>query len=950
MIKTSETYKRLFDSGEVQEYLVFIGSSEIKDDVLYTLTLSENLFESDSFSIGSCCSSELSFSMKNIGTTIVLGSPIRFLYRYVTLDTQSEWIERFIGNVTYVEKENNGRLNIRATDILSTMEVYGKFLKSAISYPISARRLAKTIAERLGTTIYDELSVSDVTLYTEPSDDNSLVSILKEIAIVSCGNWAVSQGKLKMVVQDDRKESVGRYALVGIDDLGAMPYIKGVILYKTTDNLFASGDVSDEKSVFTIQTMNASQESCDYLFEKLDMFDYNAYRATKVFIDASVELGDYIDISGANNERVLCASMDFVFDGSCSCNIESPFSELSDNLFSEIEKDIQSEINASLPFLVYDYNKQQVTSDNDNEKYVAMIPISVSKSNVDMDAGFRTGIKVDNDGILTERFYRDGVEELFSPVVMDIKKGRHLLSDDHAYLNVSSGKHTYVASLQFDGGNMEIEPRKTLYTIEASRVGERDFSIEGKVIDMTLSGNKISGVESLAPDEVWFLVQDLESGLLEVKYIKYSESATKSNIVDGITYSEEIISGAIEFGGYWEESKFFKGKKVFVSNSIPYVALVDFQKSLKVYLYNDEENALHTVEESNVLDVSMVQGWDFKDIFLESSNMGMVIAYIMEDGKMYYKTISDGTIDFQRYEIVFEGAIYPLKEVRTFRTNDYRVGFEVVDSEDSLFTALTDRYYQGDSVESTHLKADFSENSTEMHFGEYIIPQAINGRNIDNENVVIEFNYKANGTESNITGLYLVDSKPTPQSYYPIGNKISHEETSEFVDIQVDNPISNIFSLFQGWGVYEPVKGIGDAIAPIYAVTSTSNLTFDHAFGGLKPLTWGISNQKVLLPDLLPVDVMEKPIPLEQSRVDIVVSVLSNENASIIDFREIKSYTEYYSERLQSSFNENNVTMTPLVEMEISRIYGSDRDSLSSTFGNEQATITDWEVISTDPV
>lgn len=191
MIKTSEAYKRLFNSGEVQEYLVFIGSSEIQDDVLYTLTLSENLFESDGFSIGSCCSSELSFSMKNIGTTIALGSPIRFLYRYVTLDTQSEWIERFIGNVTYVEKENNGRLNIRATDILSTMEVYGKFLKSAISYPISARRLAKTIAERLGTTIYDELSVSDVTLYTEPSDDDSLVSILKEIAIVSCGNWVV---------------------------------------------------------------------------------------------------------------------------------------------------------------------------------------------------------------------------------------------------------------------------------------------------------------------------------------------------------------------------------------------------------------------------------------------------------------------------------------------------------------------------------------------------------------------------------------------------------------------------------------------------------------------------------------------------------------------------------------------------------------------------------------
>lgn len=452
---------------------------------------------------------------------------------------------------------------------------------------------------------------------------------------------------------------------------------------------------------------------------------------------------------------------------------------------------IEEEINAALPFLVYDTNKREQTNGGtDAEIYVGMIPVDMQRSNVDTDAGFRTNIAVDADGVLTQRYYRDNVEELLSPVIRDLKAGRHVITDDHAYLNVSKGSHTFLATLQFEGGTMDIDTRKTLYTIETSRAGMRDIAIEGNILDMAFSGVLNKNV----PDKVWLMVKSLSDDVVRIQHGTFNPESQAISFQNDVEYPVDITSGALEFDGYWEKSQTVAGQKKFLSTEKPKALWLNENGSLTYGDFDKHATPQLTIEANGVVDCSLILGWNFKSTAQASNNMGMIASYIKTDGLAYYRTITDGAMDASPFPLTVVNATYPLVEIRSFRTNDYRVGFTVTDSNNNLHTVLTDRYWQGDSVESVYLKTEVGYKSVPFQITEqvfevdrtsYLPISAVNP--VDGQHIEITWDTMLAPAEDvpTITGIKMVDSAPVPRTITPTSVSVDENNRTimHFVDM-----------------------------------------------------------------------------------------------------------------------------------------------------------------------
>ena len=572
-----------------------------------------------------------------------------------------------------------------------------------------------------------------------------------------------------------------------------------------------------------------------------------------------------------------------------------------DNASSSSTDNIEEEIEAALPFLIYDNNvKERTNSGSDSEIYVGMIPVQMYRSNVDADAGFRTNIAVDADGVLTERFYRNGIEELLSPVVMDIKAGRHLIADDHAYLNVPKGPHTFLATLQFEGGTMEIDTRKTLYTIETSRAGERDIAIEGKVLDMALSGVE----RKLMPDEVWLMVKALDTELVHIQHGTYNPDNPAISFQNDIEYLEEVVCGAIEFNGYWQKAAIDVGRKKFISTGKPKVLLQRADGSLKYGDYDKPDLPELTIEAGGVADCSLIRGWDFRETVAVDNNMGMIAAYVKDDGKAYYRTIINGAMDPQPFLLTFLDAAYPLKRINTFRTNDYRVGFTATDNNDGLFTILTDRYWQGDSVESAYLESSFGQDGLGYKVDDSPVPtimlSAVNPEN--NNDIQIRFNELLLNNSSEITGLLFTDSAGT---IYPV--------TSAMVDEDMPGTLN-----------------VNIAYNPNAPTVETEMVLFPNGITGFVP----------------PMTISLEGTNLKNNKI---VSSLRGErlNETVLDGELVSDMLEDHRGEplviprynfLASAFGRSNISFAPTLKEYITRPLEGDKDYLKGTFGKNDIT------------
>ena len=146
---------------------------------------------------------------------------------------------------------------------------------------------------------------------------------------------------------------------------------------------------------------------------------------------------------------------------------------------------------------------------------------------------------------LTLRFYDQGVEELYSPLEMDILEGEGSIGIPHAYLNRGVGIHGVYVTAEVASGELTIDTRGVFFTLDAGNFAEAVDDISMDVRDITMR----QLLESNGPDQIW--VVGIEDGKMLVSRRDYSESYSSNPKWTGVYTAGEAIDAAIEFDGTW---------------------------------------------------------------------------------------------------------------------------------------------------------------------------------------------------------------------------------------------------------------------------------------------------------------------------------------------------------------------------------------------------------------
>lgn len=170
------------------------------------------------------------------------------------------------------------------------------------------------------------------------------------------------------------------------------------------------------------------------------------------------------------------------------------------------------------------------------------------------------------------------------------------------------------------------------------------------------------------------------------------------------TLSVTAIDCTIEFNGSWIRRK--NRKYRLVTEETPFVFWVNSDGKL----YGKQYQVSETVElAQSVVKVVAIRGW--KSTERDSyDDQGLIVAYIKQDGKAYYRNYCLQLDNFYIWEIEREIALFtaPVDNIALFRTNDFRVGF-IAEMVGQIYWVLTTRNYAGMSISPENVKAGLTD-------------------------------------------------------------------------------------------------------------------------------------------------------------------------------------------------------------------------------------------------
>lgn len=132
--------------------------------------------------------------------------------------------------------------------------------------------------------------------------------------------YFTGQGSLDFVVHNPEAYStVGNYPIQKYQTHELLAPISKITMYYADDKAFSAG--SDNGSELIIDSPWATQATTDYVLGLLDGYEYIPIKASGVYADTAIQLGDDI---GIDKLRQTVVSTDWTFDGSGIVNIETP--------------------------------------------------------------------------------------------------------------------------------------------------------------------------------------------------------------------------------------------------------------------------------------------------------------------------------------------------------------------------------------------------------------------------------------------------------------------------------------------------------------------------------------------------------------------------------------------------------------------------------------------------
>lgn len=345
---------------------------------------------------------------------------------------------------------------------------------------------------------------------------------------------------------------------------------------------------------------------------------------------------------------------------------------------------IIEELRGELPRLLYDYNTTPLTVDH-KERTIALVSAWLVKD-TDLNGHIQLTYTATHNTRLHIRCKGNDVSELFTPVIYDITPGRGSIGIPHAYLQKKVGYHTFTVSAQVEEGAITFATRAIIYTIDGGHLASRVQDVGMDVRDITLRRT----AEEREPS--WIYAIGIDDGEAMVKARPHSDvaaTAWEPQLTIG-----ESKEAAIEFDGLWELKD--SGQWWFNTDNDPWVFWVDNNNILWSQIWDDEGTKFQLAED--VVKISSVMGWR-NPTFIDQ-DQGMIMAYIKSDGLAYYRNycilpVGEKTWEIERNIEQFKSTAV---DIYTFRTNDYRVGFSILDVGGNTTTLLTERNWAGMAI------------------------------------------------------------------------------------------------------------------------------------------------------------------------------------------------------------------------------------------------------------
>ena len=221
------------------------------------------------------------------------------------------------------------------------------------------------------------------------------------------------------------------------------------------------------------------------------------------------------------------------------------------------------------------------------------------------------------------------------------------------------------------------------------------------------------------------------------------------------------LSVGLAFNGHWERyRKFYR----LITEEQPWISWVDNAGVLWTQRWDEVETKFEL--STNVKKVKMIRAW--KNLVILHQDHGIIVGYIKNDGKVYYRNycIQEDGSEAWEYERELTSFTGVAANINLFITNDYRSGFIIEDNQGKIHWFVTHRNWGGMASPAENLitsindisfsvipisftdgdggveKIDTSIEDIWFNVAESIYPQLVSISNDDEYTIRLNFNHK----------------------------------------------------------------------------------------------------------------------------------------------------------------------------------------------------------------
>lgn len=357
-----------------------------------------------------------------------------------------------------------------------------------------------------------------------------------------------------------------------------------------------------------------------------------------------------------------------------------------------------TEVLDRLPRLLSYYNQTPMEV-RQEEDIVALISAYITET-TELTGKFTLSYVASEPTELIIRVKDNEISELYTPMYFYVNAGRGTIGIPHAYLIKQQGYHNFTVTAQVVSGSINIDTRRVMYVIDGGRIAYNVMDIGSIAYDVTV--RKLESESQIS----FIYAACIDDGICVIKKSAFTELPGSAWIAEATL--GEAIDAAIEFDGYWITAQY---PFTFNTDKDPWVGWVTPTGSLNVMQLYAQEAPL--VLATDVSKVAIVRGW--KNTIDIGQDHGMMVLYI-KNGVPYYITYAEQTTGSMAWEAERPLAIFSgtAVDINGFRTNDYRVGINILDSTGTTHSFITHRNWGGMASPVEHIATSITDITFEV--------------------------------------------------------------------------------------------------------------------------------------------------------------------------------------------------------------------------------------------